>query len=307
MKKLIFVTLAVPGKSAQAVLMMARSIRDFAGNLAGSPIWILVPESRNTFSDREQAEFSKLDLLTHPYPLDPKIIQFPFAAKIVAAAVAESLAQGQSELLCYLDQDTLVLQEPGEFLLPAGKVLGYRPVHHKLIGPGWDEASSPFWELIYRTCEIPEDRLFQMTTHTGEKIKPYFNAGTFVIRPEKGLLTLWQETFLRTYRQPEFTAFYELNQLYAIFMHQAIWTGVLLHALSLGEMQLLSPKINYPFHLHNEVPEKLRPKAIHELTTLRYENIFDAPEWRENLPIADPLRSWLESRLQERESFKDAA
>ena len=303
MEKLVFVTLTVPGKSAQAVLMMARSIRDFAGELAGNPIWILVPESRNMFSDREQVGFAKLDLLIHPYPIDSDILQFPFAAKIVAAAAAEGLAQGQSELLCYLDQDTLVLQEPEEFLLPAGKALGYRPVHHKLIGPGWDEVESPFWELIYRTCEVPEDRLFGMATHTGEKIKPYFNAGIFVVRPERGLLTQWQETFLRTYRQPEFTAFYEQNPLYTIFMHQVIWTGALLHALTPGEMQLLSPKINYPLHLHNEVPESLRPKTLDELTTLRYENIFDTPNWRENFPILEPLQSWLETQLRVQQSL----
>lgn len=302
MKKLIFVTLAVPGKSARAVLMMARSIRDFGGSLASSLIWIMVPESRNTFSDGEKAGFAKLDLQIHPYPIDPDVLQFPFAAKIAAAAVAEGLAQGQTELLCYLDQDTLVLQEPDEFLLPDGKVLGYRPVHHKLIGTGWDEVLSPFWELIYRTCEVPEDRLFWMMTHIGEKIRPYFNAGTFVVRPERGLLTQWRDTFLRSYRQPEFAAFYEQNQLYTIFMHQAIWTGVLLHALFLDEMQLLSPKINYPLHLHEDIPEALRVKSIHDLTTLRYENIFDTPKWRENFPILEPLQTWLESQLEMQKS-----
>ena len=304
MNPLIYTTLAIPGKSAQAVIMLAQSIRDFAGELADSPFWILVPEDRNTFSENERAGFSKLDIQIKPFSIDPEVIKFPFAAKIVAAAEAEELAQGQAELLCYLDQDTLVLQEPIEFLLPEEKLLGYRPVHHKLIGPAWNEPIDPLWELVYRECAVPEDHLFRMETHVGEAIRPYFNAGMFIIRPEVGLLAQWQDSFLRLFRNPEFTAYYEKDSIYAIFIHQAIWTGVLLHALAPDQMQELSPRINYPLHLHRDIPDEIRPEAINELVTVRYENIFDQPGWQE-LPIVDPLKSWLEARLGERESKKD--
>ena len=307
MKELIFITLAIPGKPTLDALLMAESIRSFGGNLADSPIWILVPEVRNAFSEKELKEFSHLEAKAQPFPVDPDVLKFPFAAKISAAAFAEENIKGQAKYIVWLDRDNIILRQPDEFLLPAGKTLGYRPVHHKLIGPGWDEVNSPFWELIYRRCEVPEDRIFQMTTHTGEATKPYFNAGTYVTRPERGLLTRWKEAFFGLYSQPEFTAFYEQSHLYAIFVHQAVWTGVLLQALSTDEMQLLSPKINYPLHLHDDIPEDLRPETINELTTLRYENIFDTTQWRENLPIAEPLKSWLESRLRERETSKDEA
>ena len=135
-----------------------------------------------------------------------------------------------------------------------------------------------------------------MVTHTGEEIQPYFNAGTFVTRPKTGLLASWMETFLDLYQQPQFKAWYQENDLYTIFVHQAVFTGVILSKIKLQELQLLSPRINYPLHLHNQVPEEIRPSQLQDLTTLRYENIFDQPDWLEKLPILAPLRDWLMSQ-----------
>jgi hypothetical protein len=135
-----------------------------------------------------------------------------------------------------------------------------------------------------------------MTTHTGEKTRPYFNAGTFVVRPKQNLLTRWREVFNQQYHQPEFQVFYEADEVYATFMHQAIFTGVLLQNLEPTEMRELSPKINYPLHLHADIPATLRPGTINDLTTLRYENTFSNPGWQESFPIEEPLLSWLEAQ-----------
>jgi hypothetical protein len=303
---LIFVTLAVPGRSTQSVVWMAESIRAFAGSLKGAPIWVLAPEQHASFSIDERQLFARLDIHIELFDGDPDVLKFPFAAKILAAAAAEGLAQEQAGLLAYLDQDTLVLQEPDEFLLPAEKALGYCPVHHKLIGPAWDKPVDDFWALIYRECAVPADHLFRMETHVGEAIRPYFNAGMFIVRPARGLLAQWWDVFLRLYRQPEFMAYYEKDNIYAIFIHQAIWTGVLLHALNPDQMLELSPKINYPLHLHNDIAAELRPATINELITVRYENIFSEPNWRD-LPITEPLTSWIGTHLRERESTEGAA
>ena len=296
MHKITFITLAVPGKSVLKALMMANSLRCFGGNLKSSPIWVLVPEGMNRFSDAVQNHFMRLNVATIPFIIEPDELNFPFASKIAAAAYAETTAKGETELLVWLDCDNIILREPDEFLLPAGVTLGYRPVHHKLIGPSWGKPLDPFWNLIYQSCAVPEDRQFSMTTHTGEKTRPYFNAGTFVIRPEKNLMAQWRHEFSNYYNQPEFQAFYQKDNRYIIFMHQAIFTGVNLNKLNLDEMMELSLYINYPLHLHGEIPVDLRPGDLTELTTLRYENIFDSPSWQRNLRIPESLRSWLEAQ-----------
>jgi len=306
MQKLIYITFAVPGKSELDALLLAKSIRTFGGGLADCPIWVLIPTELGVLSESTQEMFARLNAIIIPFEANPEIFKFPFATKIIAAAFAEMQAQDQTERLVFMDRDTLVLQEPDEFLFSADKVLGYRPVHHKLIGSAWGEPLDAFWQLIYEVCEVPDANIFSMVTHAGERIRPYFNAGMFIIRPERGLLTQWKDVFFHCYRQAQFQAFYQKNQLYNIFIHQAIFTGVLLHNLDHQEMHELSPKVNYPLHLHSDIPNNQRPETIDDLITARYENIFDEPGW-EQLPITEPLQSWLNSQPRVRKYLEGPA
>lgn len=296
MDRITIITLAVPGTAALKALMMANSLRCFGGELSHSPIWWLVPDTMMGFSNQTRQEMARLDIKISPFKLAPEVQKFPFAAKAIAAAHGEAAARGATERLAWLDLDNIILCQPDEMLLPEGKSLAYRPVHHKLIGPAWDEPLDDFWNLVYSACQAPAGHQFPMMTHTGEKTRPYFNAGTFVTRPETGLMALWQDTFLDLYQQPEFQSWYQKGDLYAIFFHQAILTGVILHALTPDDVHLLSPRINYPLHLHSDVPEALRPVNLGELTTLRYENIFDHSDWPDDLPILAPIQDWLEAQ-----------
>ncbi len=306
MHNLIFSTLAIPGKSELSTLLLTESLRSFGGDLAANPIWVLVPTELGTLSDSFQENLAQLEANIIPFETDPEIYKFPFAAKILAAAAFEEQAQGHTERLVYMDCDTIVLQEPTEFLISPDQTLGYRPVHHKLIGSAWDQPPDAFWKLVYEVCGVPEENLFPMLTHTGERIRPYFNAGIYITRPETGLLTQWWEIFLKWYRQPQFGAFYEKDQLYTIFFHQAIFSGVLLQNLKPAEMLELSPRINYPLHLHDHIPVGLRPATIDELVTVRYENIFDEPDWMQ-LPITKTFKNWLLTQPRVRASLEAKA
>jgi len=84
-------------------------------------------------------------------------------------------------------------------------------------------------------------------------------------------------------------------------MHQAVFTGVLLSMLEPNEMQELSPGINYPLHLHQNIPPNLRAKHFNDLVTVRYENIFNELEWQKKLPILDQLIGWVETRVNTQE------
>ena len=296
MHNLIYTTFAIPRKTELDTLLLIESIRTFGGELSDNPLWVLIPAGFDPLTEPTQEKLDQLKVQIIPFEARPEILKFPFAAKIEALASIEAQAQEQAKRLVFMDRDTILLQEPTEFLISADQALGYRPVHHKLIGSDWSAPLDDFWQLIYEVCDVSDEKLFPMWTHTGEQIRPYFNAGMFILRPERGLLAQWQEVFLKWYRQPPFQAYYEKDQLYAIFIHQAIFSGVLLQALSPEEMYELSPKINYPLHLHHEIPIEKRPTTINELITVRHENIFDEPGWQQ-LPITEPHKSWLETQL----------
>jgi len=295
-----FGTMAIPGKTVSNVLALAASIRDFGGAQADAHLWVFVPDVFGGLAVQENERMAALNTTVVPCKVDEEILKFPFALKVQIASMAEQELKGSTEFLTWLDSDTLILNEPRELILAPGKVFGYRPVHHRLIGPAWDEPLDRFWTLLYKACGISPDNSFPMYTHTGEKIRPYFNAGAFTVRPEKGLLSQWWLFFQKLYQAPSFTIFYEKDNRYAIFMHQAVLAGILLKLLNREEFQELSPKVNYPLHLHNEISVELRPRTINELTTVRYEDIFQDPGWQSTLPIDEPLLSWLKGQFVSR-------
>ena len=297
MHKQTFITLAYPGTSVSNTLMLIASIRTFGGTLVDSPVWVLFPKTLGDFSENERVQFKDLDAKLIPYDVEDKALKFPFTARVQAAAIAEEISIGKTELLTWLDSDTLVITEPAEFILHPGKALGYRPVHHKLLGLAWGEELDAFWTLVYQHCQVPKQKEFPMMTHAGERIRPYFNAGTFVVRPERGILSQWWRVFQSCYRHTDFLSFYEKDRRYAIFMHQAVFTGVLLSMLEPKEMQELSPGINYPLHLHQDIPPNLRANHISDLVTVRYENIFNELEWQKEFPILEQLVGWIETQV----------
>ncbi|MDH5483308.1 MAG: hypothetical protein OEY22_10620 [Candidatus Bathyarchaeota archaeon] len=235
-----------------------------------------------------------------PFDVDYDILRFPFMAQILAATLAESMARDETDIIAWLGTNTIVLQEPKEFLLKDEKNLGYRPVHHTLIGSRYDEPLDPFWTLIYRYCEVPMNRIFPMTTHVdGTRIRPYFNAGLLITRPEKHLLTVWHDTFFRVYKEPIFQKFYQQDNRYTVFMHQAVLAGVILSTLATDDMQELPPKYNYPLHLHAEDATEDRPSSLEELVTFRHEGFYEDTEWIKKMPAKETLKQWIAERLLE--------
>ncbi len=293
MDDFIFACLASPGEGAREALLLAKSIRTFAGGLADNPIWVLFPETEDKLAPQIETGFRSLNVRLIPFALSEETGAFPFAAKTFAAARAEALAEDKSEFLVWMDRDSIVLQEPGTLRLPRGKVLGYRPVDHTLIGSPYDSPVDRFWELVYRLCDVPADKIFPMTASVDQKrIRPYFNAGMLVVRPERKLLRAWGENFAMFYLAPPFEPFYEQDILYRIFIHQAILTGTILSRSDRGELHQLPPLINYPLHMHSSYPAERRPARMNDLITCRCDFFFN-PSWEADVAIDEPLKSWL--------------
>lgn len=294
MDKLVFACMVLPGRTDRQVLMLARSIRRFAGGLAGSPIWVLLPEPRTDLAAPLGQALPDLGVRLIPFAVSEDALAFPFAAKVFAAGAAELLAGEQGELLAWMDADSLVLNEPRPLLLPGDKWLGYRPVDHTLIGSRWHEPPDAFWELIYQHCGVPDDAVFPMTTSVDEiVIRPYFNAGLLAVRPRQGLLRAWREQFERLYRLECWRPFFEQSALYRIFLHQAILAGTILAACARQAMQEFPPAVNYPLHMHQDYPPARRPAAVEALISARYDWLAEDESQWDGLPVGASLRTWL--------------
>ena len=293
MEKLIFACFS-SGKDFSAVLWAA-SIRKFAGSLSNSSIWVIIPDSKNSLNKDVEDELISLDVNTVNVESDLKIRKFPFAEYVKAVATTESLAVKKSEFLVWMNSDTLILNEPIDFILDEGKNLGFRPVHHTLIGSIYSEPIDPFWELIYQKCHVSDDKIFPMKTHVDHNIlRPYFNAGFLIVRQKMGLLQAWWDKFKGLYKDSAFQAFYEKNEIYTIFIHQAILAGVILSQMEKLQLQELSFAYNYPLHLYAESPAEYQPKNLNELVTVRYEDTNILKEAR----FHEPHYSWISQYLK---------
>ena len=89
------------------------------------------------------------------------------------------------------------------------------------------------------------------------------------------------------------TGWYDRSDAHAVFVHQAVFTAVMLAALEPGETVEFGPDVDYPLHLHDEVPPDRRPASLEELTTVRTENLLDDPGWPDRVPLLAPLAGWI--------------
>jgi hypothetical protein len=293
MDKLIFACLS-SGKDFSAALWAA-SIRKFAGSLANSSIWVIIPDSKNITNQDLETELRSLEVKVIDFEIDLELRKFPFAEDVKTAAITESLAESEAEILVWMNTDTMIINEPSGFNLRKDKNLGYRPVHHTLVGSIYNKPIDPFWKLVYDKCHVSEEKIFPMKTHVDHNtLRPYFNAGFLIVRPALGLLQYWWKKFNELYLESEFKEFYQKNDLYSIFIHQAILAGVILNQMEKSMLQELPFEYNYPLHLLHECPEEYIPIDLNDLKTVRYENtkILKAAKFK------DPQKSWISQQLK---------
>jgi hypothetical protein len=296
MDKIVFSFIAHHGYYEAHALVLARSIRTFGGEMANSPIWIMIPQNEDNIASHLKAELLSLNTHIIPFPIDEIGLRFPFAAKAYASAAAEEHAQDRTEILVSIDSNVLVFNAPTPMLLDPKINLGYRPVDHTLIGSLYDNPLDEYWQLVYEHCRVPEEHLFPMSPSADNNIiRPYFNAGLLVVRPERGTLRRWRTDFDTLYRQPFFKDFYEKHNLYRIFIHQAILTGSILSHLGTIELQELPHTVNYSLFLHNDYPPETCVAHMEDLVSARYEDLNG--KWRLSIDCQPALDNWLEEQM----------
>ncbi|MFW9908123.1 MAG: hypothetical protein ACFFEF_06070 [Candidatus Thorarchaeota archaeon] len=298
-ERLIFASIMRPEQGGVNDLLLAESIRAYAGSLSHAPIWYFVPETGRQLLPSLKNRLQQLGVTTIPFQINGDVLEFPFVGQVFAQALAEITASGQTDIIAWLNTNTVVLKEPKEFILHGNKNLGYRPVHHALIGSRYDEPLDSFWSLIYELCEVPEGNVFPMTGHIdGVRIRPYFNAGIIITRPEKRLFRTYRDVFLKIYQKPIIKDFYQRNELYAVFIHQAVLAGVILSSMQIEELQELSGTYNYPLHLLEEDVTEHRPQSLEEMVTFRHEGFHRDPDWFKRMPADITLRNWIAGVIQ---------
>jgi hypothetical protein len=278
--------------------------------MKSAPVWIYVPtEVQKAHKDIAQ-RLSALGAEVRASEARGDALDVPFAGKVFAAAKAEGAAAGKWVILAWLDSDTVILEEPTEFLLAAGASLGYRPVMHKNIGSLYAEQIDPYWSRVYEKLSVPPSAVFPMkTVADDETIRPYFNAGLLVVRPERGILRKWADAFPMLCRDAALVEMCRNDSRARLFLHQAALSGVILNLVKKNEMVQLSDRYNYPIFFKEMYGANREFHDPNSVATLRYDVYFQhpAPDWSQKLRGPAATVSWLKDRLGKGAATKGGA
>ena len=298
-KELVFCTVVYPVRSSEInAVLLVESLRAFAGKFSESDIWVFMPDYGEQLSEQAVERLNRLGVKIFPFVVDRADLKFFFMGEILAVALAEAMAADQHQIVVWMDSNTVVLREPAELELQGSFQLGYRPVHHLLLGSRYDQPLDPFWSLVYQTCNVPQQRVFPMKPVVEDlRMRPYFNAGILASRPQNGLFGEWKDTFVRNYRSEEFQPFYENDRRYIIFLHQAILSAVILCKFDRDELLELPWTYNYPLHLFDQDQTAMRPDRLEELVTFRHEGFHQQAAWGDRIPAGEALKNWLSAHV----------
>lgn len=296
----VFATFAEDDEQLSHVLILAESIRAFAGKYQDAPIHLYLPNERLETADRRTlSRLAELKVAIGHSSAPREALEYYFARKVFAAAEAESALGAKSEILVWLDEDTIVLREPSALLLDSKVAFGYRPVMHNRSGSLYDQPPGQFWGRIYKMLDIDDAALFPMTTPADhQKIRPYFNAGLLAVRPERRLLAQWAGSFRTLYQDPALQEMCRDDVTRRLFLHQTALVSVLT-LLNREEMIEFPVQYNYPmlFRLMYGGLEDF--DSIEDVVTLRYDIYFrdPAPDWADKLSGPADKIEWLKGRL----------
>jgi hypothetical protein len=297
---MIFTTFADDASSISNVRLMAESIRAFGGRYKDAPIWLYMPAELVEQEAAALEDFKTVVVQIKTSETPEAAEWFFYSGKVYAAARAEAEATGRASILVWLDVDTIMLQEPVEFDLPAGKSLGYRPVMHKNVGLLFTEPPDAFWGRAFDLLAVSDTSFFPMVTPAdSDTIRPYFNAGCLALRPERGLMAEWVECFTKLYSDSAMTEMCRADRMKRIFIHQVALTGAILRHLERAEMMELSDRFNYPIFFEQMFGAKHVFNDLTGVVTLRHEYYFKnpAPDWDKQLKGPTDRIKWMKEYL----------
>jgi hypothetical protein len=103
------------------------------------------------------------------------------------------------------------------------------------------------------------------------------------------------------------------DPLHRLFLHQAVFTVVLVAQLSREQIHLLPRQYGYPLHLHGKMPVVKKAESLDGLVSVFHESLWQGnPAWMDMLPAStENLKHWLGDEYiariakQEQKSFSN--
>jgi hypothetical protein len=293
----VVVPVDYPGQIGPA-LVVAESLRDHGDALASVPVRLYIhsglEEAMAPYRDRAAGLGAEIRSVEVP----EAALHYVLGAKPFTMARAERDAEGAFACLAVVAPNTLFLDEPADFLLAEGVALGYSTVHHRNVGSPLDEEPDPYWSRIYERLAVPAGAVFPVTTLADRQVvRFYLNAGSFVVRPQRGLLRRWAESFRLLY-EDDVMAEMAAEGPRNVFLHQASLAGAALRLLRREETVELPATYSYPLFFDRFYEGDHPFDSLEGVITMRYEFQWgDLPAgWQRDVTAPAGVLAWITER-----------
>ncbi len=272
MTDLGFVICVEHGRLEGEGILLAESIREWAGRVADAPIYAYAPRPDKRPEQETVARLAELGATFVDEPLEGLHEDHPTFNKVFVCAHAER--EFAHETLVFADTDSVFLAEPTE-LIDGDWVAAMRPVDRRIAGSKGKGKNEPDWQRMYETLGITAEPYVE-TTVGGMRIRAYWNSGLVAARSEAGLFQAWEAALNRLYEADV------VHQRMPQFMDQLSWAAVT--AESHDRVRILTDPYNYPLRQRGGLPDAVSNMDLDEIVHLHYRLFFH---------LADPLAAVL--------------
>ena len=295
------ITIAIPvdyESQIPGALILAESVREFAGELSDVSVRVLIPSRLAPVIAGRREGLARLDVEVRETAVPDEAFGYILGAKPFLAARAEREAEG-TDFLAILAPNTIMLRPPTAFALPDGVARGYSTVHHQNLGSAASEPLDDFWTRLYQVLDVADQQVFTNRTLADKvTVRFYFNAGSFVVRPEQQLLRAWAAAFQELIGDSDMAGLCA-NGPRNVFLHQAALAGVAVTRLRPSQTVALPDTYSYPLFFDRFHGGLLTFDSLEDVVTMRYEfSVDDLPDgWEEQVDGPSEVIAWVSERL----------
>jgi hypothetical protein len=287
----VFLTKVRTPAGKHAARLLIESIRSFGGKMSPRAVWVFAVDPQN----EPCCDLAAPQVEVIPLSVPEAVSGYPFGDKVAACARAEILAPKDIRSFIWLDLNCLVVQPPVLFDLNGGCGAALRPVHIRNVGLSPSEPLDAFWKGICAALGVEDIPGTVESFVDRRRLRAYFNSHGLAVDPGLGLFQRWYECFEGLVCDKEFQLAACRDESHRVFLFQAVFSALVSSSLDRERIRILPATYNYPYNLHDRVPEDRRAAALNDLVCFTFEGRTIRPGAVKDIRIREPLRSWLET------------
>lgn len=255
-----FVCCVESGVLESYTLRMIESLRRWGGKFADAPVYAVTPRFGPPLSRQTRNALNRLNVNYIRCNPQTNYSWLGFLNKPLALVAVEECTN--SESVCWLDSDVLILGEPEQLILNEGEDFVACASDKNIGSAGTEDPQDAFWREIYAILGLNiENAPWIVTEREGKNIRLYWNSGVFAYRRSVGFAKNYLKVCLDILNASI------ANHESSIFFHDQVALGL---AMIKGDLKwrALPHAYNYGMSskIHNQwyCEEKLRAaKVVH--------------------------------------------